>query len=125
MPAYPRSNGAAGRMCERVAPLTTSQEPGSDAGSPSKPSGVRSPDLARITQSENPGSQPAPERGVAMKSNNTFARHADRSRRWVYSQIKAGHLEAVRLGKRYVITAEAERAFYAKVSAGQLARAAE
>ena len=60
-----------------------------------------------------------------MKSINTFAQHADRSRRWVYQQISAGNLEAVRVGKRYVITAEAERAFYAKVAAGQLAQAAE
>jgi hypothetical protein len=61
------------------------------------------------------------ERGAAMKSINTFARHADRSRTWVYQQIRAGHLEAVRAGKRYVITAEAERRFYQKVNSGELA----
>jgi hypothetical protein len=60
-------------------------------------------------------------RGAAMKSINTFAKHADRSRTWVYQQIRAGHLEAVRAGKRYVITAEAEQRFYQKVNSGELA----
>jgi hypothetical protein len=119
-----RSNGAAGR-CARVCALTDCQEPGSDAGSPSKPRGPGSPDLARTIKADNPGPTTAPERGVAMKSINRFAEHADRSRSWVYQMIRAGNLEAVRVGKRYVITAEAERAFYAKVAAGQLAQAAE
>ena len=65
---------------------------------------------------------PMPERrGSAMKSINTFAEHADRSRSWVYQQIRAGNLEAVRIGRRFVITAEAERRFYQKVNSGQLA----
>jgi hypothetical protein len=91
-------------------PLLNCPEPGPDAGNLAKPPKAEAPDLAR---------------GVAMKSINTFARHADKSRRWVYTQIKAGHLEAVRVGKRFVITADAERRFYEKVAAGQLAQAAE
>jgi hypothetical protein len=60
-------------------------------------------------------------RGAAMKSINTFARHADRSRTWVYQQIRRGNLKAVRVGKRYVIPADAERHFYEKVNSGELA----
>ena len=60
-------------------------------------------------------------RGSEAKSINRFAADYDLSRSWVYELIAANKLQAVRIGCRYRITAEAERDFKSALQRGQLA----
>ena len=85
--------------------MPTCQEPGPDAGNPSRPA------RSRAARDQSP---------QRMKSINRFSADHDWSRWFSYRLIREGHLRTVQVLGRKRITAQAEAAFDEAVANGLL-----